>query len=231
MPQGRITAVATYLPERVVTNHELVTSYGLPCSADWLQQATGVVERRFAGAAETTLSMAAAVLRQLIEAGRLRDPFVDVLVMTSDDGARGDGGAAAFAACMAGLSPIQTFDLPSAQGGLAAALHVANRHLDSGARRALVVAAEVRSWRLRAGQPWAGHDLEAVLGDGAVGVLLERGEGLLDARGAGLLPSHVVAPLVASRVAAPLLASRAAAPLPAPHAAAPLLSAAQASRG
>ncbi|WP_438016476.1 hypothetical protein WMF18_37555 [Sorangium sp. So ce315] len=219
MLQGRITAVATYLPERVVTNHELVTSYGLPCSADWLQRATGVLERRFAGAAETALSMAAAVLRQLIEAGQLRDPFVDLLVVASDDGARGDGHTAAFAACMAGLSPTLVLDLSSAQGGLAAALHVANRHLDRGSRRALVVASEVRSWRLRAGQPWAGHDLEAVLGDGAVGALLERGDGLADARGAGLLASRAAAPLLTSRVAAPLLASRVAAPLlAAPHA-------------
>ncbi|WP_437876018.1 hypothetical protein [Sorangium sp. So ce513] len=223
MLQGRITAVATYLPERVVSNHELVTSYGLPCSADWLQRATGIVERRFAGVAETTLSMAAAVLRQLIEAGQLRDPFIDLLVMTSDDGARGDGDTAAFAACMAGLSPALVLDLPSAQGGLAAALHVANRHLDRGSRRALVVASEVRSWRLRAGQPWVGHDLEAVLGDGAVGVLLERGDGLADARGAGLLGSRVAAPLLASHVATPLLASRVAAPLLGSHVATPLL--------
>ncbi|KYF62076.1 hypothetical protein [Sorangium cellulosum] len=208
MLQVRITGVAMYLPERVVTNHELVASYGLPCSADWLQRATGVLERRFAGAAETTLSMAAAVLRQLIEAGRLRDPFVDVVIMTSDDGARGDGGAAAFAACMAGLSPALALDLSSAQGGLAAALHVANRHLDGGFRRALVVASEVRSSRLRAGRPWAGNDLEAILGDGAVGVLLERGDGLaVDARGAALLGSRAAAPLLGPRVAAPLLAA------------------------
>ncbi|WP_437966765.1 hypothetical protein WMF04_45565 [Sorangium sp. So ce260] len=197
MPECRITAVATYLPERVVTNQELITSYGLPCSADWLQRTTGVVERRFAGAAETTLSMAAAVLRQLIEAGRLRDPFVDVLIMTSDDRGRGDAGAAAFAACMAGLSPALTLDLWSAQGGFSAALDVATRHLYRGARRVLLVASEVRSSRLRAGQPWADHDVSALLGDGAAGVLLERGDGLgagARARGAEPSPPRAAAP-------------------------------------
>jgi 3-oxoacyl-[acyl-carrier-protein] synthase III len=166
--------VAAYLPERVVTNQELITSYGLPHSADWLQETTGVAERRFAGAAETTLSMAAAVLRELIEVGRLRDPFVDVLIMTGDDGGGGDAGGAALAACMAGLVPALTIDLTPAQGGIAAAVELANRHLDRGCRRVLIVASDVRSRRLRAGQPWGDHQITEILGDGATGVLLER---------------------------------------------------------
>ncbi|WP_437905162.1 hypothetical protein WME95_43790 [Sorangium sp. So ce327] len=178
MVQRRIAAVAAYLPERVVTNQELITSYGLPHAADWLHEATGVVERRFAGATETTLSMAASVLRELIEVGRLRDPFVDVLIMTGDDGGGGDAGAAAFAACMAGLVPALTIDLTPAQGGFSAAVELANRHLDRGCRRVLIVASDVRSRRLREGQPWGNHQITEILGDGATGVLLERVDGL-----------------------------------------------------
>lgn len=178
MFQRRIAAVAAYLPERVVTNQELITSYGLPHSVDWLHETTGVAERRFAGAAETTLSMAAAVLRELIEVGRLRDPFVDVLIMTTDDGGGGDAGEAAFAACMAGLVPALTIDLTPAQGGFSAAVELANRHLDRGCRRVLIVASDVRSRRLRAGQPWGNHQISEILGDGATGVLLERVDGL-----------------------------------------------------
>jgi 3-oxoacyl-[acyl-carrier-protein] synthase III len=178
MFQRRIAAVAAYLPERVVTNQELISSYGVPHSADWLQETTGAAERRFAGVAETTLSMAAAVLRELIEMGRLRDPCVDVLIMTSDDGEGGDAGGAEFAACMAGLVPALTIDLSPAQGGFTAAVEAANRHLDRGCRRVLIVASEVRSRRLRAGQPWGNHQITEILGDGATGVLLERVDGL-----------------------------------------------------
>ncbi|WP_437674567.1 3-oxoacyl-[acyl-carrier-protein] synthase III C-terminal domain-containing protein [Sorangium sp. So ce131] len=189
MTQGRITAVAKYLPERVVTNGELVARYHLSCSADWLQRTTGVRERRFADPTETTLSMAAVVLRQLIEAGQLRDPFVDALIMTGDDCARGEASGAALAASMAGLAPEVALDVCSAHGGFAAALDTANRHLDGGARRVLIVSSEVRSSRLRARPAWAGQDLAALLGDGAAGVLLEPGGGLgveASARGAGL---------------------------------------------
>ncbi len=197
MPECRITAVATYLPERVVTNQELITSYGLPCSADWLQRTTGVVERPIAGAAETTLSMAAAVLRQLIEAGRLRDPFVDVLIMTSDDGGRGDVGGADLAACMAGLSPALTLDLGSAQGGFSAALDAATRHLYRGARRVILVASHVRSWGQRPGPPGDDPHHGATGGEGAAGVLLDRGEGHragVHARGAELPRPRAAAP-------------------------------------
>ncbi|AUX48025.1 uncharacterized protein SOCE26_095510 [Sorangium cellulosum] len=188
MAQGRITAVAKYLPERVVTNDELVERYHLSCSADWLQRTTGVRERRFADPTETTLSMAAVVLRQLIEAGGLRDPFVDALILTGDDCARGEASGAALAASMAGLAPEVALDVCSAHGGFAAALDTANRHLDGGARRVLIVSSEVRSWRLRARQAWAGQDLAALLGDGAAGVLLEPSGGLgveASAHGAG----------------------------------------------
>ncbi|WP_437991182.1 hypothetical protein [Sorangium sp. So ce145] len=200
MVQRRIAAVAAYLPERVVTNQELITSYGLPHAADWLHEATGVAERRFAGPTETTLSMAAAVLRELIEAGRLREPFVDVLIMTGDDG--GDGGGAAFAACMAGLVPALTIDLTPAQGGFAAAVELANRHLDRGCRRVLIVASDVRSRRLREGQPWGNHQITEILGDGATGVLLERIDGL-----GAEVPPRCAEPPSSSRGSQPFLSA------------------------
>lgn len=159
--QGRITAVATYLPERVITNDELISRYDLPFSAEWLHRTTGVRERRIAGAAETTLSMAAAVLQKLIQAGRLRDPFVDVLILTSDGCAEAEPGLSALAASMVGLSPALALDFCAACGGVAAALDAAHRHLERGSRTVLVVSSEVRSQRLGSATP-AGH----VLGGG-----------------------------------------------------------------
>jgi 3-oxoacyl-[acyl-carrier-protein] synthase III len=153
--QGRITAVATYLPERVITNDELISRYDLPFSAQWLQRTTGVRERRIAGAAETTLSMAAAVVQKLIQAGRLRDPFVDVLILTSDGCAEGEPGLAALVASMVGLSPALTLDFCAACGGVAAALDAAHRQLERGSSSVLVVSSEVRSQRLRNASPEA----------------------------------------------------------------------------
>lgn len=154
--QGRITAVATYLPEHVITNDELIRRYDLPFSAEWLHRTTGVQERRIAGAAETTLSMAAAVLQKLIQTGQLRDPFVDVLILTSDGCAGGEPGLAALVASMVGLSPASTLDLCAACDGVAAALDAAHRYLESGARSVLLVSSEVRSHRLRGATPGAG---------------------------------------------------------------------------
>lgn len=153
--QGRITAVATYLPEHVITNDELIQRYDLPFSAEWLHQTTGVQERRIAGSAETTLSMAAAVLQKLIQTGQLRDPFVDVLILTSDGCAGGEPGPAALVASMVGLSPASTVDLCAVCDGVGAALDVAHRYLESGARSVIVVSSEVRSHRLRGTTPGA----------------------------------------------------------------------------
>ena len=50
-----IVGSGMYVPDRVVTNHELVTYVG--GSAEWVEERTGIVSRRWARTSETTSGM------------------------------------------------------------------------------------------------------------------------------------------------------------------------------
>ena len=48
MPNAYISGTGFYAPPRVVTNDDLRTMYGIDTSDDWIEQRTGIEERRFA---------------------------------------------------------------------------------------------------------------------------------------------------------------------------------------
>ena len=57
-PAGsRIAGVGSYLPRRIVTNEEMCTM--IDSSDEWIQQRTGIVERRWASADEPLSYMVA----------------------------------------------------------------------------------------------------------------------------------------------------------------------------
>ena len=61
--RAAITGVATYVPERVLTNAELART--LDTSDDWIVTRTGIRERRMGAPGETTSTMGAEAVRRL----------------------------------------------------------------------------------------------------------------------------------------------------------------------
>ena len=64
--RAAITGVATYVPERVVTNAELART--LDTSDDWIVTRTGIRERRIGAPGETTSTMGTEAVRRLLAA-------------------------------------------------------------------------------------------------------------------------------------------------------------------
>ena len=66
-PRGAaITGLATYVPDRVVTNADLAKT--LDTSDDWIVTRTGIRERRIGAPGETTSAMGAEAVRRLLAA-------------------------------------------------------------------------------------------------------------------------------------------------------------------
>ena len=80
-PRAAITAVATYVPDRVVTNAELATR--LDTSDDWIVSRTGIRERRRGSPGETTSTMGAEAVRRLMAAARLGPGDVGALIVAT----------------------------------------------------------------------------------------------------------------------------------------------------
>ena len=68
--RAAIAGVATYVPERVVTNAELART--LDTSDDWIVTRTGIRERHVGAPGETTSTMGAEAVRRLMARPRSR---------------------------------------------------------------------------------------------------------------------------------------------------------------
>ena len=80
-PRAAITAVATYVPERTVTNAELATR--LDTSDEWITSRTGIRQRRIGGPGETTSTMGSAAVRRLMETRGLGNSDVGALIVAT----------------------------------------------------------------------------------------------------------------------------------------------------
>jgi 3-oxoacyl-[acyl-carrier-protein] synthase-3 len=156
-----IVGFGAYLPPRVVTNAELAARLG--CEEDWIFQASGIRERRYAEESVTELAMAAA--RDCLE----RHPAdVEMVIVASGSSERRFPGPAASVANELGLSGIPAIDLPMASAGGLFGMSLASR-LNA---NVLVVAAEKMSAAI-------GDDKNTAIlfGDGAGACLIGREDG------------------------------------------------------
>lgn len=169
---AKITGVGSYLPDRVVTNDDLVAQ-GVDTSDEWVATRTGIRSRHFAEAGQTSSDLAFhAANRALVQAGIEAGDLDLIIVATSTpdfifpstacllQGRLGNKGATAF-------------DLQAVCCGFVYALGVAEKFIRSGShKRALVVGAEVFSRIL----DWKDRTTCVLFGDGAGAVVVEASE-------------------------------------------------------
>jgi 3-oxoacyl-[acyl-carrier-protein] synthase-3 len=164
---GVITGHGIAVPDKVVTNEDL--SLTLDTNDAWIQERTGIRERRIGG---TTSGLAIeAGLAALAKAGRRPDEIDAVILATTtpdqivpgtsatvQDGIGVTGGA---------------FDVNAACSGFVYALTVAHGMLAIGAERLLVIGSETLSKIT----DWDERSVSILVGDGAGAVVLEAVDG------------------------------------------------------
>ena len=70
--RARISGTGMYVPERVVTNQDLVEL--MDTSDEWIRQRTGIQERRFISEGQTPVDLAEPAARRALAAGWGVDP-------------------------------------------------------------------------------------------------------------------------------------------------------------
>jgi 3-oxoacyl-[acyl-carrier-protein] synthase-3 len=166
-----LRAFGRYLPARVVSNAELAQRLGR--TPEWIEQASGIRERRWAGAAETVASMGVRAAADCLARAGLAASELGLLIAASGSGARGFPGPAAEIAHGLGLAPAPALDVPIASAGSLFALALA-RELAPRYGPVLVVASEKMSALLDDNPNTA-----ILFGDGAGAALLVPGDGPL----------------------------------------------------
>jgi 3-oxoacyl-[acyl-carrier-protein] synthase-3 len=152
----RITGVGVEVPERIVTSTEVERRAGLSerfgVEPGWLEQLTGVHERRWAAPEVRPSALATAAGRRALDDARLDPLWLDTVVYAGITRDCLEPATASLVADALGAHNARVFDLSNADNGLVDAVDVADSLVRSGkARRVLVAAGErgslAANWR------------------------------------------------------------------------------------
>jgi len=171
--RARIAGTGFCVPDRVVTNADLEKL--MDTSDEWIQQRTGIRERRFVSPGETPADLAQrASERALADAG-LDAGDVDCIVLATLSPQHDFPGTAFFLQRQLGLEDTPCFDLRAQCSGFLYALTTADSLVRAGQfGRVLVVGCEVHSTGIDLSDD--GRDVAVLFGDGAGAVVVEANE-------------------------------------------------------
>ncbi|MET8980897.1 beta-ketoacyl-ACP synthase 3 [Streptomyces sp. NPDC004539] len=167
-PASVIRGVGSCLPDRTVTNADLVTA-GLNTTDDWIRTRTGIAARRRVRPGTSTGDLATRAAKAALATTTVR-PQLLILATTTPD--HPCPATAPQVASRLGLTDIPAFDLAAVCSGFVYALAAADSWIRSGAAdSALVIGAETYSTIV---DP-ADRNTAILFGDGAGAVVLSRG--------------------------------------------------------
>ncbi|MDN5848685.1 MAG: ketoacyl-ACP synthase III [Nitrococcus sp.] len=172
MSFSRIRGTGGYLPERIITNHDLERM--VDTSDQWIRERTGISERHIAAEGELCSDLAAAAARRALTAAAFTGRDIDLVVLaTSTPDQIFPSTACLLQERLDIPRNVIAFDIAAACCGFIYALDVADRFIRTGgARRALVIGAETFSRILN----WQDRATCVLFGDGAGAVVLEAAE-------------------------------------------------------
>lgn len=171
--RARITGTGMYVPERVVTNHDLVEL--IDTSDEWIRQRSGIQERRYISPGQMPVDLAeAAARRALAAAGREADE-IDCIVLATLSPQADFPGTSFFLQERLGVGEVPCFDLRAQCSGFLYSLATAKSFVEAGQfERVLVVGCEVHSTGIDLSNE--GRDVAVLFGDGAGACLVEPNE-------------------------------------------------------
>jgi 3-oxoacyl-[acyl-carrier-protein] synthase-3 len=163
-----ITGLGTYLPERIVTNQELIAS-GLETTEEWIYQKIGIRERRIAAPGEATSDMAIQAARRALDDAGITAADVDLIIVTSMNFDYKTPATAAIVQNALGAR-CGAFDLGSACSGFVYACAVASKFVQDGLMNTVLVVASEHNSSLVS---WQDRTTCVYFGDGAGAAVIQ----------------------------------------------------------
>ena len=165
---SRITGTGSYLPEKVLTNHDLEKM--VDTSDKWIRDRTGISKRHIASEGETTCDLAEAAARLALEAAGVAASEIDLVIVATTTADKIFPSTACLLQKRLGIHGPAAFDVQAVCSGFIYALTVADKFIRTGsARKVLVVGAETLSRITN----WNDRTTCVLFGDGAGAVVLE----------------------------------------------------------
>ena len=168
MTYARITGTGGYLPEKVLTNHDLERM--VDTSDAWIRDRTGIEKRHIAADNETTCDLAEHAARGALEMAGKQPSEVDLIIVATTTPDRIFPSTACLLQQRLDIHGCAAFDVQAVCTGFIYALGVADKFVRSNsARCVLVVGAETLSRIV----DWTDRSTCVLFGDGAGAVVLE----------------------------------------------------------
>ncbi|MCG8622091.1 MAG: ketoacyl-ACP synthase III [Proteobacteria bacterium] len=163
-----VTASGSYLPKRILTNHELAKT--LDTSDEWIQQRTGIKQRHIAADGELTSDLAVAAAKQALITAKLTASDIDGIIVATTTPDDTFPSTASVVQHKLGAKGAFAFDVQAVCAGFIYGLDVADAMVRCGkASKMLVIGAETFSRLL----DWDDRSTAVLFGDGAGAVVLE----------------------------------------------------------
>jgi 3-oxoacyl-[acyl-carrier-protein] synthase-3 len=165
-----IIGTGSYVPERVLTNHDLEKM--VQTSDRWILERTGIRERRIAADEETNVTMGRIALERAIESARIEPTDIEMLVAgTNTTEPVWPSAAGQIARLLTLRKNMPFFDLQAGCTGFNYALATAELFVKSGQYKTVAV---VGSDKLSAITDYKDRNTCVLFGDGAGAVVLQR---------------------------------------------------------
>ena len=186
MYNSKIIGLGYFVPENIVTNNDL--SKFMETSDEWIQERTGIEERRWIDpkTAETTSTMAVKASKIAIERSGLEKEEIDFIIFATLSPDMYFPGGGVRVQDMLDMPTIGALDVRNQCSGFIYAMSVADQFIKTGMyKNILVIGAENHSGGLE--KSTRGRGVTVIFGDGAGAAVLSRSE----EKGKGILSSHL----------------------------------------
>ncbi len=171
MIRTRIAGIGMYTPKNVVTNNDLTAV--MDTSDEWIQERTGIKERRYATRFEdTTTTMAVEAAKIAIQRANVTASDIDFIIFATLTPDYYFPGCGVLAQRALGITEIGALDIRNQCSGFIYALSVADQFIKTGMyKNILLMASETHSYGLDFST--RGRNVSVIFGDGAGAVVLQ----------------------------------------------------------
>lgn len=182
MARTAILGLGHYVPSKVVTNNDLAAMF--ETSDEWIQQRTGIVERRFiehSGIGASDLAIPA--VKMACEKAGIEVSEIDMIIFATLSPDYTFPGSGCLLGHKLGLNGVPALDVRNQCSGFLYSLKIADAWVRTGMyKRIAIIGAEVHSTGIELTD--RGRDVAVLFGDGAacaiVGPTEEEGRGVMD---------------------------------------------------
>jgi 3-oxoacyl-[acyl-carrier-protein] synthase-3 len=165
---SRIAGTGSYLPEKVLSNHDLESM--VETTDQWITERTGIKERHIAAENETTTDLAYQASLKAIEAAGISNDDIDLIIVATTTPTQIFPSTASLLQAKLNIAGCPAFDVQAVCTGFVYALTVADKFIKSGGvNNVLVVGAETISRII----DWTDRNTCVLFGDGAGAVVLQ----------------------------------------------------------